>query len=77
MRVGEGEAQVGQRAVIGGGRHIEIGVLALEDGVARPGVGAARAGAARLGHRLIGLRAGGCDRQQAADGAGEHGATRG
>jgi hypothetical protein len=67
MRVGKRETQVWQRAVVGGGRYEDVGVLPVAGDVARAGIGAAMSGALRLRHRVAGLRARNrCRREKAA-----------
>ena len=58
MGVGEREAQIGQRAVIGRRRHQQIRILPVAGEVARTGIGAAMSGALRLRYGFAGLRAG-------------------
>jgi hypothetical protein len=68
MSVGEREAQVRQRAVIGLGRHEYVGVLPIPYNVSWARVGAANPMTLRLRYRLGGWRACDCPRsKQAAD----------
>ena len=76
VRVGKGEAQVGQGAVIGGRRIEHVGILLLAQPVARPRIRPADAGfAARLD--LVRNSALGAEDRAAGDGsAGQHLASR-
>ena len=60
VRVIEGEAQVGQRAVVGSGRRVEVRVLQVAGQVARAGIGAAAPRQDRLRQVLGSLGAGCC-----------------
>src|ERR1700694_1829959 len=57
MCVREGEAQIGQCAVVGRGWNEQIGVLPVTGDVTRTGIGAAVSGALRLRHRVTCFRA--------------------
>jgi hypothetical protein len=77
MRVGKRKAQIGQRAMIGGWRVEDVGILAVAQKVARTGIGAANArSAARLGNlvRALGFGGGGCC--DARNACGKHTAAR-
>jgi hypothetical protein len=74
MRVGEGIAQVLERAAVGPRRVQEARILPVAQQIARAGIGAAAAGRHRLRHRRgLGIRAGGGDGKAACG----HGAERG
>jgi hypothetical protein len=64
MSVREREAQIGQRALIGGRRHQQIRILPVTAKVAWTGIGTALSGPLRLRHRFVGLRAGGGHRRK-------------
>src|SRR6266566_901669 len=65
------EPHIWQRAMIGGGRHQQIGILPVARDIARTRIGAPMAGPLRLRYRFIGLRAcDGCRSQQAATSRG-------
>ena len=72
VSIGEREAQVWQRAIIGGRRHKEVGVLPIPRDIAGTGIGAAMAGPLRLRERFIGLRACRRCRCKQASGSGRH-----
>ena len=78
MGVGEGEAEIGQRAMVGRRRHQYVGVLSVQREVARAEVRTAVTGTERLRRRRTGLRTcGGCGRgQQAAGTRRHHGPSR-
>ena len=78
MGVVEREAQIRQRAVVGGRRREDVRVLAGTDRILRTRIGAAAAGTCRLRHRRSGLRLGRRRRRERAASRrnGQHVATR-
>jgi hypothetical protein len=68
VRVGEREAQIRQRAVIGRGRDEQVGVLPVPHDVARAVIGAAVAGALGLRDGFAALRGCRCGRREEAPG---------
>ena len=65
----EREAQVRQRAVVGGGWDKQIGILGIAHEIARPGIGASAARALRLRHRPARLCTGGGGRCEKTSGS--------
>jgi hypothetical protein len=64
MSVREREAQIRNRALIGGGWNQQIGILPVSGEIARTRIGAAVSGPLRLRYRFTGLCAGSCRRRK-------------